>query len=105
MNPIQQISPQEAFERITQGAVLIDVREQDEFDEMSCAVEHVIHAPMSQFQNLIQTLPKDKECITICYSGGRSFVATQLMSAFGFTQVSNLSGGISSWRNAGLPMK
>ncbi|MEY4440578.1 MAG: hypothetical protein RLY49_204 [Candidatus Parcubacteria bacterium] len=105
MNPIQQIHPREAYEHITKGALLVDVRERDEFEYEKCDVESILNIPMSQFQTLAQTLPKDKELITVCQSGGRSFVATQLLQAFGFENVSNLVGGISSWKNEGLPVK
>lgn len=102
---IPQISAQDAYLRIQNGAILVDVRELDEFNEMSCDVEQNINVPMSQFQNAIQTLPKDKEIITICHSGGRSFVATQLLIAYGYSNVTNLVGGILSWQLVGLPTK
>jgi rhodanese-related sulfurtransferase len=105
MKPIQQISAQEAYEHIKDGAFLLDVRESDEVSEISCDVENTLHIPMSLFQSKVQTIPKDKEIITICRSGGRSFVATQLLHVHGFENVFNLSGGIMAWENSGLPIK
>jgi rhodanese-related sulfurtransferase len=50
-------------------------------------------------------LPKDKPILLVCAVGGRSFVAAQVMSRQqGFQEVYNLSGGISAWVKAGLPL-
>ena len=105
MKPIPQISPRDAFDRLQQGALLLDVRELDEVEQLICDTPNLLVMPMSDFQNNCNQLPKDKEIITVCYSGGRSFVATQLLIAYGYTQVSNLAGGIIAWQNEGLPTK
>jgi rhodanese-related sulfurtransferase len=104
MNQVIQISPQEAYKYIGQGAILIDVRERDEIKEIACDTD-TIHIPMSQFQLQAQSIPKDKIIITLCYSGGRSFVASQLLQAYGFKNIFNIEGGIVAWKNAGLPIK
>lgn len=49
-------------------------------------------------------LPKDKPILLVCAVGGRSYVAAQVMSKQGFQEVYNLSGGISAWVKAGLPL-
>jgi rhodanese-related sulfurtransferase len=49
-------------------------------------------------------LPKDKPILLVCAVGGRSYVAAQVMSRQGFQEVYNLSGGISAWVKAGLPL-
>lgn len=50
------------------------------------------------------SLPKDKPILLVCAVGGRSYVAAQFMSRQGFQEVYNLSGGISAWTKAGLPL-
>lgn len=105
MPQITQIQAQDAYNRLQNGALLLDVREADEVRELSCDVPETLHVPMSQFQSKLQTLPKEREIITVCYSGARSFVATQLLVAHGYTQVSNLAGGMSVWQREGLPLK
>lgn len=49
-------------------------------------------------------LPKDKPILLVCAVGGRSYVAGQVMSRQGYQEVYNLSGGISAWVKAGLPL-
>lgn len=105
MTPITQLTPHEAYERLQNGALLLDVRESDEVEEVSCNISDVIYIPMSQFQKHALSLSKDKEIITICYSGGRSYVATQILNASGYSKVSNLTGGILAWREKGFPLK
>lgn len=102
MPPIPQISANEAYTRIQNGALLLDVREIDEVEQLACNTPHILVMPMSQFQNSFSQLPKDQEIITVCYSGGRSLVATQILIAHGYTNVSNLAGGIIAWREEGL---
>lgn len=105
MQPITQLTPKDAHKHLQDGAILLDVREPDEVGELSCDISNVIYLPMSQFQNQIQTLPKDKEIITICYSGARSYVATQILNASGYPSALNLAGGILAWKEEGLPIK
>lgn len=103
MSTITQLSLHDAYKRLQNGAILLDVREPDEVQEISCDVPEVLYIPMSEFQSQIQTLPKDKELITICYSGARSFVVTQFLVTHGYSLVFNLDGGIMAWKNEGLP--
>lgn len=105
MQPITQLSPKDAYTHLQNGSLLLDVREVDEVGELSCDIPNVIYLPMSQLQNKIQTLPKDKEIITICYSGVRSYVATQILNTSGYSNVSNLTGGVIAWKEEGLPIK
>lgn len=44
---------------------------------------------------------KDKPVITVCRVGFRSAQAARLLAGAGFTQASNLEGGMQAWRNAG----
>jgi rhodanese-related sulfurtransferase len=47
---------------------------------------------------------KDKPIAVMCHSGRRSAKAVKLLQEAGYTQVSNISGGISAWQKAGLPV-
>ena len=49
-------------------------------------------------------LPDDKAILLVCAVGGRSFAAGQVLSRRGYREVYNLSGGIESWSQAGLPI-
>lgn len=58
---------------------------------------------IQQFKNMplganYATLPKDKEIIVICQSGMRSAQACKQMKKLGYTNITNVRGGMSAWR-------
>jgi rhodanese-related sulfurtransferase len=103
MSTIPEIDIHEAKKRIDNGALLVDVREQHEFDE--ARIPGSILIPLSQFQQRYEELPKDKELVMQCRSGARSGQATEFLLANGYTDVVNMAGGILAWKEANLPVK
>lgn len=85
-----------ARELMSKGAMLVDVRETDEYE--SGHIPNAISVPLSIFDNKIEKTLKDKNkpVIVYCLSGGRSGVALNKLLKMGYTSVYNL-GGISSW--------
>lgn len=89
---------------ITDGALLIDVREPNEWDE--ARIPGAVSRPMSQINEWWQDLPNDRQIVLQCRSGGRSQqVAVALAGQAGFTNVHNLAGGIIAWDEADLPIE
>ena len=76
--------------------LLIDVREQFEFDLSNLNGTHI---PMGEIQERLGEVEdkKEAEVIIMCRSGARSARVTQFLEAEGFTNVSNLKGGITAW--------
>lgn len=90
-----------------EDALVVDVREPGEYD-----AGHILGAksvPVSRIQS--GTLPgdlakrKEKPIIVYCETGNRSTAAAAALRKQGFAKVHNLSGGISAWRQAGLPVE
>ncbi len=102
---LENIAPQIAKEKIENGALLLDVRESDEVNNLSCDISNTIFMPTSELQNKYKELPKDSEIIVMCYSGGRSQRVAEFLISQGYEKVFNLSGGISNWESEGLPTK
>jgi len=100
----QSVGPMDAVRLVTQGAVLLDVRSQAEFD--SGHILDAKHVPQDQLASSIETLKKykDKVVIACCESGMRSGAAARLLQAQGFTKVVNLKGGLQAWRAENLPV-
>jgi rhodanese-related sulfurtransferase len=48
---------------------------------------------------------KNLPLILVCQSGARSGRALAAAKALGYTQVHSLSGGLASWKSAGLPLE
>jgi rhodanese-related sulfurtransferase len=96
-----EVSVLEVAELISGGAVLIDVREDDEWADGHAA--DAIHLPMWQLSERAGELPKDKTILCVCHVGGRSAVVADALNGAGWTALSVL-GGMAAWERAGLPV-
>jgi rhodanese-related sulfurtransferase len=97
------ISPKEASALYSEKqAVIVDVREEDEWNEGHIA--GAIHIPLKQLNTLLPTLQqyKDTTIITQCKSGGRSAKAVEELKSAGFSKVYSMDGGIKAWSEQGL---
>ncbi len=99
-NPMQNtdITPTELSQRLAGGddLVLIDVREPYEWS--AGHIEGATHIPMNQVPERLAEIPKDKEVVMICRSGGRSgHVQQHLLGAQGYSRVLNMTGGMQRW--------
>lgn len=82
--------------------LVLDVREPSEYAAGHIAGSTLI--PLHQLASRMSELPKDREIICVCASGGRSSSAARQLTGASFT-VLNLSGGMGRWMHAGLPVK
>ena len=85
-----------------QGALLLDVREPEEYSAL-----HAPNAKLIPLGQLSSRLPeimsyKDKPIVVVCRSGRRSAQAVSLLQEAGYSQVSNVSGGMNAWAGEGL---
>lgn len=79
--------------------LLIDVRETYEYEEFNLGATLI---PLGEIPEAISDLKdkKDYPIILHCRSGARSGRAQQFMMAEGFTDVTNLAGGVVAWNEA-----
>jgi sulfur-carrier protein adenylyltransferase/sulfurtransferase len=75
--------------------VLIDVREQAEYD--MCRIIGSKLIPLSEFEVRMSEIPKDKELVIHCKMGGRSAQAQSALLEQGWENVLNMTGGINAW--------
>jgi rhodanese-related sulfurtransferase len=99
--PYRSVTAAEAQQALGQGAVLLDVREPDEW--RAGHVKGARHIPLGQLPQRTRELPPGRPVITVCRSGARSARAAGLLAAQGVL-VSNLTGGMRAWQQAGLPV-
>lgn len=85
----------------TKDAQLLDVRTPAEWDNGIIQNATLINIFDTEFQTKVKQLEKDKPVLVYCASGGRSSQAMSTMNEMGFTEVYNLSGGISNWKAQG----
>lgn len=100
-----EITPAEVKKLLDEGKTLqiVDVREPQEYAE--ARVEGSALIPLGQLSGRIGELRKDQPVVTMCRSGNRSGVALSMLKRAGFSEVSNLKGGILAWAKSGLPVK
>ena len=101
---VTSISPKQAANLFSnKQAVIVDVREQDEWNEQH--IEGAIFIPLASLDSRLDELTqyKDSPIIMQCRSGRRSEIAAKNLMKAGFTQVKNLDGGILAWEAAQLP--
>ena len=86
------------------GALLVDVRETDEYAQAHAPGSTLI--PLSQLQQRLQELDRYKNTpvVLICRSGRRSEQAQKILEKAGFSAAVNVEGGMNSWQKAGLPV-
>lgn len=78
-----------------QNFVLLDVREG--FERDICKLTPDTHIPMNEIQSRHTELPRDKDILVYCRSGGRSMNVCGFLESQGFVNVYNVSGGILAW--------
>lgn len=75
--------------------LLIDVREPVEYK--NGFIPGAINIPLSQIEQRMGNIPKDRDLLLYCRSGMRSKNAARILRKHGYTRLVNLQGGISSW--------
>ncbi len=83
------------------GAVLLDVREDDEWQRGHAA--GALHIPMGQVPARLAEITADGELYVICRAGGRSRRVAQYLQDNGYRPV-NVEGGMQAWADAGRPV-
>jgi rhodanese-related sulfurtransferase len=98
------VSPQELIRLMNQGALLLDLRPQEQYQ-----AGHVSGARQMNSEQILSaadTLKKHKEKAVVVYDEGGSIGASAVrqLAAQGFTRVFALRGGLAAWRADNLPI-
>ena len=102
MSKVETITPERAMELVKQGAVLIDIRERNEYTSEN--IPGARHHALSQIDANHPARKGDSVLIYHCKSGARTRMnAGRLAHASGKCEVYLLGGGINAWKRAGLP--
>ncbi len=103
---IEEVDPAVVSEHLGNGAVIVDVREAEEF-----AVGHLPgakHVPRSYLESRIEAAVPDRDArvILYCASGNRSaYGALTLTRDLGYTNVASMAGGITLWKDRGYDVE
>ncbi|WP_156758503.1 rhodanese-like domain-containing protein [Actinokineospora pegani] len=85
---------------LPEGTVLLDVREQDEWDAGHAPA--AVHIPMSELAGRLDDLDESRYLV-ICRVGGRSARVTAYLNANGW-EATNVEGGMQDWSAQGRPV-
>jgi glyoxylase-like metal-dependent hydrolase (beta-lactamase superfamily II)/rhodanese-related sulfurtransferase len=99
-----RLSPQTAADRMAgpNPPFLIDIRTPRERADKS--IDGSMHRPLNSLREGLPDVARDQAIIVHCAGGYRSSMAASLLQRDGFTNVSELAGGIAAWEAAGLPL-
>ena len=101
---VREVSARDASEQQASGAVLIDVRESEEFSQGHA--KGAVHLSKGVLELRIEDAIPDAATPIICYCGGgaRSALAADNLQKMGYTNVASMAGGLKGWKNEGLPI-
>jgi molybdopterin/thiamine biosynthesis adenylyltransferase/rhodanese-related sulfurtransferase len=102
---IREVTAEEAQQAAQKGALLVDVREADEWAQGHAP--GALHIPRGFLEIRIEESAKDKDAkvVLYCAGGTRSAFAARSLQELGYTDVVSLTGGFGRWKEAGLPVE
>jgi molybdopterin/thiamine biosynthesis adenylyltransferase/rhodanese-related sulfurtransferase len=103
---IEQLDPADARDELARGdAVLIDTREQHEWDEAHLEGATLV-PPDTVAERIEEVVPdRSQRVLLYCRVGNRSARAADVLeSRLGYEDVASIDGGILAWQQAGLPV-
>ena len=102
---VREVSVEQTLERVRNGALLIDVREDREWQGGRAAgAEHLGRGVIES--DIEREVPDmDAELILYCGGGYRSALACDNLQRMGYTNVYSLAGGWRAWQEAGAPVE
>ena len=95
-----EISVEEAAAKRDAGALILDVREPEEWVDFHIPGATLI--PLGQLAARVDELPGDQEIVVVCRSGNRSQSGRDILLDAGFTQVTSMAGGVLDWQASGF---
>jgi len=111
---VREISASEAAEAAQQNSrtLILDVREPGEWSEGHIPGALLVPRGMLEakadleYANREPRLADRNQPIVVhCATGGRSALAADVLQAMGFTNVQSMAGGITAWKEKGLPIE
>ncbi len=96
---IREVETSEAEELINSGAILLDVREADEFEQG--AVPNSVFIPRGHLESQVENklTDKDAQVVVMCAGGVRSAFAARTLGELGYSDVVSMAGGFNRWKD------
>ncbi len=81
---------------------VLDVRTESEWN--AGHIDGALHIHGGKLEERYEEVPRDKPVAVVCGSGYRASIASSFLKRHGYEDVSNVLGGMSAWKSAGLPV-
>lgn len=109
---VESLGPAEVSVELAEGAVLVDVREEDELRSHGWIPDSV-WAPRGMLEFWADTgdaqhraeFDPERRLILYCSWGGRSAIAADTLRRMGYREVAHLEGGLRAWKESGRPVE
>jgi rhodanese-related sulfurtransferase len=98
----REVSREEAQKLVADGAQLVDVRAEHEWE--AGRIAGATHLPLAELAERTGDIDKDRPVVVYCRGGNRSTMATDALAEAGY-DAAKLSKGIVGWEEAGLPLE
>ncbi len=100
---IPEVSPEQAAAERDKGAVIVDVRDKEEYNEGH--IEGAVHLPRSFLEMKAEAALRDRKAPIIlhCAGGVRSLLAAESLRRLGYANVKSMAGGFAKWKDQGRP--
>lgn len=102
MTDVREVSREEAKKLIEDGAQLVDVRAEHEWE--AGRIEGATHLPLAELAERTGEIDRDRPVVLYCRGGNRSTMAAEALAAEGYDAM-KLSEGIVGWAGAELPLE
>lgn len=99
---IREVSREEARKMVADGAQLVDVRADHEWE--AGRIAGATHVPLPQLPERLGEVDKDRPVVVYCRGGNRSSMATAALADAGY-EAAKLSEGIVGWAEDDLPLE
>lgn len=99
---VREVSREEARKLVDEGAQLVDVRADHEWE--AGRIAGATHVPLPELPARIEQIDKERPVVVYCRGGNRSSMATAALTDAGYDAV-KLSEGIVGWSGEDLPLE
>ncbi|MBR0682664.1 rhodanese-like domain-containing protein [Roseomonas eburnea] len=100
----REVCPTTSRRLLAEGALLVDVREPAEVDQLAFADCEQLRIPLSELERRWAEIPRDRDVILACAVGQRSLKATYWLMYQGYERVMNMQYGMQRWAACGFPV-
>jgi molybdopterin/thiamine biosynthesis adenylyltransferase/rhodanese-related sulfurtransferase len=101
---VPEVAPTEALIRQAGGALLVDVREDNERASGMPLGALGLSRGFLELRIEQAEPDRDRDILLLCGSGQRSLLAAEALQRMGYRSVSSVAGGVGAWKAAGLPV-